>query len=241
MKLNSLKYKEYNIFYYNDFFIELGKQIIEKKIEIREEIKVTKRNYVAKIIYKNKTYILKSPKNEHRIIQRKIMTFFKKGEVLSTLINLNQISQKGLDIFAIPFLAIVKRKNGMIVESFLVMENLETKYYFTNERIKEILILEKKMSDNGIYHGDFNLSNMVFFKNKIKFIDTQGKKYIAGKYRSNYDLLTLEDNIYSSFGKENWYKKDLYFYMAYGMKKFKRLKFIKQIKKFKNKIREKRG
>ena len=138
------------------------------------------------------------------------MTFFKKGEVLSTLINLNQISQKGLDIFAIPFLAIVKRKNGMIVESFLVMENLETKYYFTNERIKEILILEKKMSDNGIYHGDFNLSNMVFFKNKIKFIDTQGKKYIAGKYRSNYDLLTLEDNIYSSFGKENWYKKDLY-------------------------------
>ena len=69
MKLNSFKYKEYTIFYFNNFFVELWKQIIEEKVEIKEEIKVTKRNYVAKINYKNKTSILKSPKNENRIIQ----------------------------------------------------------------------------------------------------------------------------------------------------------------------------
>ena len=67
------------------------------KINILEELKVTDRNYVAKIKYQNETLILKSPRNEHRIPQRKFFTLFKDGESLSTLKNINLLIQLSED------------------------------------------------------------------------------------------------------------------------------------------------
>lgn len=240
-KLMEENYKGFKLYYYNSYFLGLGKEIVDKNIKITEEYKITKRNYVVKILYNNKEYILKSPGNEHRLIQRKIMTIFKKGEALNTLSNLKKLENEGLDIYAKPFLAIVKRENRMIVESYLVLEYIESEYKFSKEFIEEILKLEKRIHKHGIYHGDFNPSNLIYTKEGIKVIDTQGKKYRFGDYRHNYDLLTLEDSIYNRFGFETWYKKNLWFYLAYGIKRFKRLKFIKEIKKIRKKIRNRNG
>lgn len=234
-------YKGFEIYFYNKLFLQLGKNIVDKSIQITEEYKITKRNYVVKIAYKGKDYILKSPGNEHRLIQRKIMTIFKKGEALNTLINLKKLEEEGLDIYAKPFLAIVRRKNKMIVESYLVLEYIKSDYKFSKKFIDDILKIEKLMYGKGVYHGDFNPSNLIYTKENIKVIDTQGKKYKFGSYRYNYDLLTMEDSIYNKFGFENWYKKDIWFYLAYGMKKFKRLTFIKKIKNIRKKIRNKNG
>ncbi|MFK4785477.1 lipopolysaccharide biosynthesis protein [Fusobacterium sp. MFO224] len=237
-KLIEKTYKGFKLYCYDSKFLKLGENIVDKNIDIKDEYKISRRNYVVKISYNDEEYILKSSRNEHRIIQRKIMTILKKGEALNTLVNLNRLQD--LDIYAKPFLAIVKRKNRMIVESYIVLEYIESEHKFSKENIDEILKIEKKFHDRGVYHGDFNPSNLICTKKGIKIIDTQGKKYSFGDYRHNYDLLTLEYTVYGSIGLKGWYKKDIWFYLAFGIKKFKRLDFIKKINKMRKKIRDKK-
>ena len=219
-KLLEDKYKEYNLFFYNENFKKLGENIIDNNIEIIEEIKVTDRNYVAKIKYNGNYYILKSPRNEHRKKQRKIMTLFKKGEALSTLVNTNKLISEGLDFFATPYLAVVKRKHGMIVESYFVTEYFQEKKRkeLKKEEMENWLSLVEKLHTKKICHGDFNPSNIIDTDNGIKLIDSQCKHYYFGEYRSNYDKLTLEYSAYGTLGRENWYRRDIWYWLALCVK-----------------------
>ena len=102
------KYKEYSLFAYDKFFIEIGKNIIDKKYKELNILKNTKRNYVSEIQIDNTSYIFKEPRNEYIIPQRKIFTLFKKGEALTTLINVYKaIINDNLIEYAKPLLAIV--------------------------------------------------------------------------------------------------------------------------------------
>ena len=235
MKIKELKYKDFVIYYMNDKYLELGKDIINKNEVVTEEIKVTKRNYVVKINYCNEELILKAPRNEFRIPQRKLATLIKKGEARSTFENITKLIEEEFEEYIRPLLAIVKRKYGMIEESYIVFE-------FSSEngkcQLEDIIELGKKMHEKGIYHGDFNMSNFLF-NDGIKIIDTQGKKYWFGKYRPNYDFLTLEESTYGWFGKEDWYNRDIWFYLAYFVKKIKRLKWVEKIKTIKKSLRDK--
>lgn len=233
------EYKGYKLYFYNKVYFELGKNIIDKNIIITKELKVTLRNYVCQIKFHENKYILKAPRNEFRIKQRKFLTLFKKGEALSTLINLKQL--ESLNLYAKCYLAIVKRSAGFITDSYLVLENLEFETEVTINDESDILNLAHAIHSKRIYHGDFNMSNIIKTLDRLKLIDTQGKKYYFGKYRPNYDLLTLEYNMFCSYGQKNWYKKNIWYYLAYGMKKFKKLKFVDKIKRFKKKLRDKRG
>lgn len=227
MELKKQEYKGYKIYFYSNYYLQLGKNIVDKKIEVVKDLKVTDRNYVCKIKYKGKEYILKEPKNEYKKIQRKIMTFFKKGEVLSTLININSLATNK-QYFATPYLAIVKRQYGMIVNSFLVMEDTVGKDETSKEYIDKIVKIRYLLQENRIFHGDFNLSNIMLNNGNIKFIDTQCKKSIFPRYNLNYDLLSLEESIYrengviNRFGKMNFYKRDVWYYLAYFRKRIKR-------------------
>ena len=105
-------YKGFKIFYYDNRYLEIGKKIIEKDFKTIKVLKDSKRNYVSEIEIEGSNFIIKEPRNEYIIPQRKIMTLFKKGEVLNTLININKlIDEYGFKEYARPFLAIVKRKN----------------------------------------------------------------------------------------------------------------------------------
>ncbi len=73
MKLLKENYKDFDIFFYDKKFLEIGKKIIDKRLNILKDIKNTKRNYVALIEENNKKYILKEPRNEFRIPQRKFL------------------------------------------------------------------------------------------------------------------------------------------------------------------------
>lgn len=61
------------------FYKELGKKIVDKQYEELEVYKNTERNYVAKIEVEGKKYILKSPKSETIIPQRRVQTLIKNG------------------------------------------------------------------------------------------------------------------------------------------------------------------
>ncbi|MDX8335924.1 lipopolysaccharide core heptose(II) kinase RfaY [Candidatus Cetobacterium colombiensis] len=232
MKKQKLK-NGYILSAYEEKYLKLGEKILENKYNILKEYKNTLRNYVAVIEIENKKYVLKSPRNEHRIIQRKVGTLFKDGEALTTLKNINELIKNGLDIFAKPYLAIVKRKNGFIEESFILMEYVEA----FEEKNKDLAIeYTKKMHEKKIYHGDCNPANFVITgNNSLKVIDTQAKKMFFGKYRAHYDMLTMKMDSYREVKYP--YKKDCWYYMALGMKKFKKNSFIKNIKSIRKRIR----
>lgn len=228
------KYKEFYIFSTNEKNFKLGKKILDKKYIIKKELKNTKRNYVAVIEIDKKEYVLKEPRNEYRIPQRKFMSFFKKGEALTTLENITNIYNNGFYDFVLPIVAINKRKNGMIIYSALLMEyydgDIDIKY---NNKLVEKVI---KMHKYGVYHGDFNPGNFLIKNGKIKIIDTQCKKIRFGKYRKHYDMLTMKLDSYKEMIYP--YRKDYWYYLALMIKKIKRLKFIEKIKSKKKELRD---
>ena len=229
------KYKEYSLFAYDKIFIEIGKNIIDKKYKELNILKNTKRNYVSEIQIDNTSYIFKEPRNEYIIPQRKIFTLFKKGEVLTTLINVYKaIINDNLIEYAKPLLAIVKRKNGMICYSALIQEKININ---DSRELNKMVEATKKIHSKGYYHGDCNPSNFMTSKNEVKILDTQAKKMSFGNYRAHYDMLTMKMDSYQEM--EYPYKKNIFYYFAIFMKKIKKLKFIGKIKEKKKKLREK--
>jgi lipopolysaccharide core biosynthesis protein rfaY len=229
------KYKEYSIFAYNKFFVEIGKNIIDKEYKEVNILKNSKRNYVSEIQINNINYIFKEPRNEHIIPQRKFFTLFKKGEAVSTLVNINKaIKMDNLIEYTEPLLAIVKRKNGMICYSALIQEKINVE---TDRNLDKMVEVTIKIHNKGYYHGDCNPSNFITSKDIIKILDTQAKKMIFGNYRAHYDMLTMQIDNYPEMKYP--YRKNIFYYFALFMKKFKRLKFIQKIKEKKKKLREK--
>ncbi len=244
--IKNIEYKGYDIFYIEERegLVGLGKEVIDGNIDVFEEFKVTKRNYVAGIIFENKKYVLKSPRNEHRIPQRKLQTIFKKGEALTTLVNLTKLKDKGFEEFVTPYMAIVKRKFGFIVESFLVMEYIEGEKIDKQEEILEIVDFGKRLHREKYYHGDFNTSNFIISDGKLKTFDTQGKKFRLGTYRKHYEVLTFSRDLlvleYQQDGLKLFsYPKDMFYYFAIFIKGLKNTPFISAFKRYKKKLRDK--
>ncbi len=236
MKYKKEKYKGYNLYYFEEKFSEIGKKIVDKNYREEKILKNTKRNFVEIISVNKEKFVLKENRNEHIIPQRKLMSFFKKGEALTTLINLNELIENyNLIEYVKPFLVINKRKYGFITYSALIMENINGKE--DRSYIEEIIKLMKKVHSFKVYHGDFNPGNFLLEDGKIRIIDTQGKKMLFGNYRAHFDMLTMSMDSYDEMICP--YKKNIFYYLALGIKKIKKNKIIEKIKEKKKSLREK--
>lgn len=233
--LKNIDYKGYKLYFYEEKYKKIGQEIVNQNFITLKKIKDTKRNYVALIEISDKKYILKEPRNEYRIPQRKLMSAFKDGEALTTLKNVTKLYKKGVEELVLPRLVINKRAAGMIVYSAILMDyfpgKIDIKY--NNKFIQ----LVKKMHEKGCYHGDFNPGNFLVKNGEVKILDTQSKKMFFGRYRAHYDMITMKNDSYKEM--EYPYLKDFYYYIALGMKKIKRLKFIEKIKERKKRLRDK--
>ena len=244
MKLKNKKYKKYEIYYYEDKFLNISKDIIDKNFQIVKIYKDTVRNYVAKISLKNEEYVLKSPKAETVIPQRKILSAFKLGEALTTLKNIKEAEEERITEFVKIYAAIVKR-NIFIQESYILMENIEGEILKTEEDIDKVLEIIEKLHKSNIYHGDLNTSNFIKVNNEIKIIDSQAKQEKYLNFKKWYDIFTLEEDMlvlslhYKIKEKYNFLKKDIGYYTALFLKKFKNISAIKKIKRVKKKLRQK--
>ena len=244
MKLKNKKYEGYDIYYYDDKFLNISKDIIDKNFQIVKIYKDTVRNYVAKISLKNEEYVLKSPKAETVIPQRKILSAFKSGEALITLKNIKEAEEKRITEFVKIYAAIVKR-NIFIQESYILMENIEGEILRTEEDVDKVLEVVEKLHKSNIYHGDLNTSNFIKNNNEIKIIDSQAKQEKYWNFKKWYDIFTLEEDLlvlslhYNVKEKYNFLKKDIGYYTALFLKKLKRLKIINMIRKIKKDLRKK--
>ena len=229
------EYKGYKLFFYEDKIEGVLKKVADNDIEIIEEYKNTQRNYVVKINYDGTDYVLKAPRNEFRIPQRKFFTLFKPGEAVETLRNINELREKGLEIFAVPLGAVVKRKYGMICESQIVFEVANGESTVKN---KDLAVeATKKMHEYGAYHGDCNPSNFIITENGVKIIDTQAKKMHFRNYRAHYDMVTMKFDSYKEMVYP--YRKNIFYYMVIIVKGFKRNWLVEKIKKNKKILRDK--
>lgn len=246
LKIEEEKYLDWKIFFSQteSNAIVLGKIILDENYKIKRVYKDTKRNYVAQIEIENKNYILKEFRSEVIIPQRKVQTLFKKGEALSTLINTTEAIELGIEELVKPITALVK-KNLTIKQSYLLMEYVEGEKISNIEDIDKIMELVEKIHKNKIYHGDLNTSNFIKEGNKIRILDTQGKKEKIGSFKRWYDIFTLENDLlvkelnYNVRDKYYLKEKDIWFYLAYLLKNFKNTKLIKKIKARKKELRKK--
>lgn len=178
-ELNLKKYKELNIYYYEKEFLDLALKVIDGNYSTCQILKDTKRNYVSVIEIDGKKYVYKEPRNEFRIPQRQFTTFFKKGEALTTLVNINKLINMGFKEFVKPLVAVNKRHYGFIVSSFFLME-----YAKGEDNRKNLDMIVEKMKEIhklGYYHGDFNPGNFLVENEQIHILDTQGKKMFFWK------------------------------------------------------------
>ncbi|MGL5983432.1 MAG: lipopolysaccharide core heptose(II) kinase RfaY [Cetobacterium sp.] len=231
-------YKNKTIFYYDEKYKEILKNVLNKEVKIIKVLKENRRSYIAVIEADNRKYIIKESKNEYRIFQKKIMSFFKKGEFVVTLENVhNMIYEKGMKEYAEPFGAVLERKNGMISYNLLLMEYVGEEVFPDNfENLMEAI---KRIHKNGYYHGDFNPSNFIVnSEGDMRVVDTQGKKMGFGNYRAHYDLITMQMDNYPDMIYP--YKKNIFYCMALMMKKMKRNKIVIKIKAMKKNRRDKK-
>ena len=235
IKLSETEYKGYKLFFYDLEIQDLLKEVTDNNLQIAEEYKNTQRNYVVKITYKGKDYVLKSPRNEFRIPQRKFFTLFKGGEAVETLKNINELMERGLDIFAMPLGAAVKRKHGMIAESHIVFEVVQGESAVKNKSLA--VEATTKMHQYGVYHGDCNPSNFIITESGVKVIDTQAKRMHFGNYRAHYDMVTMKTDSYKDMVYP--YKKNIFYYFVLIMKFLKRNPIVAKIKKNKKILRDK--
>ncbi|MGL5050379.1 MAG: lipopolysaccharide biosynthesis protein [Fusobacteriaceae bacterium] len=231
-------YKDKIIFYYKDVYKDILKKILDGDMKVLKILKENRRSYIAVVEVEKTKYIIKESKNEYRILQRKWMSILKKGEFVVTLENIHKlIYEENMKEYAEPFGAVLERKNGMICYNLLLMEYVGEEVF--PENLENMMKTIEKIHKKGYYHGDFNPSNFIVnSKGAIRVIDTQGKKMLFGNYRAHYDLITMKMDNYSDMLYP--YKKNIFYDIAYMMKKFKKNKFISKIKRFKNKLRDKK-
>lgn len=223
-------YKDYVIYVQDSQYIDLGKDIIDKKYKVLEIYKNDKRSLVLKIELNNESFILKSPLNESTRFLKKIKTLFRDSEVMRVLKNITHLRNEGLKELYTPYLAIEKRKNGLLEESFILTECISGRVIrdyknFKVDEKKEIVKILEKLHSKKIYHGDANHGNFIFTENGIRVIDTTGKKEKIWNYKKNYDFITLDDCIKGIYELHNFKKYEISYWVAYFIKKIKKSKF----------------
>lgn len=241
--IKNMRYRDFKIYYKDECNKALAQKVLDQNYIVIDEYKNTERNYVAKIEIDKKFYVLKSPKAETVIPQRKVQTIFKKGEGLTSFKNIDYAKSIGLDFFIEP-LAVMVKKGIFLQESFILMEYVDGKLIRTVEDIDIIMDMVKKIHEKGIYHGDLNTSNFIKTKSGIKIIDTQAKREKLWHFKRAYDILTMKNDLLvleREYEVEKDYKvqRDIGYLLAYIIKNFKRLPIVEKIRGLKVKLRNK--
>ncbi len=196
--MKRFKEKEINgfqIYFQNDEYILASERVLKKEYSVLEEYKNDGRTFVALIDIAGKRYILKEFQKEGRDLWKRFLTLFSKGEAYTVLKNTFRAKNLGIEEVTDVYCAILKKRFGMVQESYILMEYIAGDIKLDVEAIKKIEKLMERVHKIGLYHGDCNPYNFLFLKNgKLKIIDSKLKKDHIGN-RKRYDRKTLKKYI----------------------------------------------
>lgn len=213
------KYKDYQLYYYDDNIEKILEKIINKNYQVEEEYKNDRRTYVAKIRIEDKVYILK--RTFQKNILKKIIGVFRKNNSVETFENINRAkknTEELADVYGVGL-----NKKLFVEDEFFLMKCIDGKIYIDDEHYLKILKVLKKIHKNGYYHGDSNPYNFLFDKDdKIHIVDTKMKRIYFGNYRAHYDMLTLF-KYFREIKPEYPYKKNIFYWIAYLKRKIRNI------------------
>lgn len=191
-RFKEIEVKDFKVYFQEERFISISEKILEREYKILEEYKNDGRTFVALIEIENKKYILKEFQKESRDIWKRFLTVFNGGEAYTVLNNTFRAKELGVKEVTDVYCAILKKRFGMVRESYILMEYIEGEIRLDKESVKDIEILMERIHKIGLYHGDCNPYNFLFLKNgELKIIDSKLKKDFIGN-RKSYDRKTLE-------------------------------------------------
>lgn len=212
------KIENKKFFFLKEEYCELLNKILKSDYTILQEYKNDKRTYVAKILIDDKYYILKKIFIKKKF--KKILSIFKKGEGLTTLLNIQKLKKQGIEELADVLGGVVERKNGMIINEIFIMEFCEGEKTIQDKNLLKVFPVLDKIYSAGRFHGDCNPGNFLLNKNnEIKILDTKLKKMFFGDYRKHYDILTLMKHFKEK--PKYPYKKNIFYHFAYVIRKFR--------------------
>lgn len=204
--------------------VTLFERVLTKDFKVMEEYKNDRRTYVAKISIDNKVYLLKKIFIYKKLKQ--LISKFKDGESLETLKNIETMKVQGIHNLVEVIGTLIERKDGIIKQETMLMEFCEGKKPSCDKELYEVIEVLKGIYKNNRYHGDCNPGNFIKVNNNMMIIDTKLKKMWFGDYRKHYDLLTLGKYFQGEYIYP--YKKNIFYYFAYMMRK---------IRNYKNRVR----
>lgn len=191
-RFKEIEVKDFRVYFQEERFISISEKILEREYKILEEYKNDGRTFVALVEIDGKKYILKEFQKESRDIWKRFLTLFNDGEAYTVFNNTIRAKELGLKEVTDVYCAILKKRFGMIEESYILMEYVEGEIKLDKKSVKDIESLMEKVHEMGLYHGDCNPYNFLFLKNgELKIIDSKLKKDFIGN-RKRYDRKTLE-------------------------------------------------
>lgn len=247
MNIKTVLYKGWKVYFPDKYTenIELGKCVVDNNFEVENIIKDTERNYVALVIINNKKYILKEIRAEINLIQRKVQTFLKKGEALTTLTNYYLLDDSIKPEVARPYVVVIK-KSIFIKKSYILLEYIDGVKIQNNNDIDKVVSVIKNIHKLKRYHGDLNTSNFLKKKDgEVVTFDTQLKKEIFSNFKRSYDILNMKEDllvIELGYDLDKKYKieKKIGYIIAYLIKRIKKMKVISKFRELKRERRIKR-
>ena len=136
------KYKDYQLYYYDDSIEKILEKAIDKDYQVEEEYKNDRRTYVAKIRVEDKVYILK--RTFQKNIIKKIIGVFRKNNSVGTFKNINRVKkniEELADIYGVGL-----NKKLFVEDEFFLMEYIEGEIYIDDDHYLKILEVLKSSS-----------------------------------------------------------------------------------------------
>ena len=152
-------------------------------------LKDDKRSLVKQGELFGKHVVAKQPRDKNRRKWMRALSFFRKREALSAQETLCHFEQQGIESVK-PICVLEQRKNGMLIDSWLIYEFREGKES-TLIKLPDILSMLKKLHLAGYRHDDPNFGNFLVDPDGSLFlIDCKGKKRL-GYFSDYYDYMLL--------------------------------------------------
>lgn len=200
----------------------LYNKITAKDYNVRQELKDNHRSSVLRIELEGLDLVLKVPKEKNNRLWIRLLTWIRQGEAFKNLLGMKKLWDNGIKTTK-PILAAEKRKNGMIVDSWLVYEYLSGQNCLDQTaHFPQVVSTLKKMHKSNLLHGDSQIRNFIYHKKEIYVIDSNPKSAWSAFERA-YEWAYLRKSapgIEQFFGEINnwWLYKLAYWYDIYDRK-----------------------
>lgn len=202
-------------------------KIKNRNYNTRQKLKVNHRSRVLRIELEGKDLVLKVPKEKNNRLWIRLLTWVRQGEAFKNLQGMKKLWDNGIKTTK-PIFAAEKRKNGMVVDSWLVYEYLEGKNCLDQTaHFPQVVSTLKKMHNSNLLHGDSQIRNFLIVDEDIYVIDSNPAS-TKNPFNKAYEWAYLRRSspeIESHFGaiKDWWLYKFARWYDT-TERKFKRAK-----------------